>query len=181
MRRSVTTSVTIRVRCSGRLHRLTWRRGRLYLHDHTPADLTFSTLLDTPTRCRTILDAVQDGPPFHREVPTLLRRAIRAYQHTRPRARLRQEENARTFTIHPSREGLSLEARGRNGWFIPRRIHISHIHWDEQDRASISVSSTRRYHSAAPIYLCGPRADLLQLCRHIVTAITRLRPRPAPQ
>src|SRR5574337_326202 len=175
------TSVTVRIRCCGRLHRLTWRRGRLIAKNHRPDDFRLGTLLNAPIRCAAILAAVQAGfRPLPSLVPPALKRAIRAHDEATADARITWRERDHA-TIRSPHEGIHLEARGGNGWFRPSSAAVwSRSTLDHEDaNATVSICSDHSYGMVPPIYLCGPRHALLRLFRRITTALERL-PAPPP-
>lgn len=173
-------SLTVRVRCCGRLHRLTWRQRQLIIEDHRPDDFRFGALLDVPIRCAAILAAVQTGyRPLPSIVPSALKRAIRAHDETIADARITWREGDHA-TIRSPHNGIHFEARGRNGWFCPSSVAV----WprfkakSKNDRAQITISSNHSYGIIAPIYLDGPRLEILRLFRQITTALDHLPASP---
>lgn len=175
--------ITIRVRCSGRLHCLTWQQGRLVANDHGPHDLRLSALLDAPTRCGAILAAVRaDERPISSIVPPALKRAIRAHHKAIADART-QWPDRNHATIRSPHDGIHLEARGRNGWFRPSyvAVRLDHRPNHKATTAAINIASEHRYRTVAPIFLYGPREELLRLFQQIIAILAPLHARhPAP-
>lgn len=169
--------ITVRVRCSGRLHRLTWHRGRLIAKDHGPHNLRLGALLDAPTRCGTILAAAgSETLPLAPIIPRALRRAIRAHRAAQARTRVSWVNSSRAVIRIAPANG-PLEARGRNGWFTPIEALVESLHYAaaRPDPTSVGIASSSPYHNAPPIYLRGPRTALLRLFRQITRALAQLR------
>lgn len=62
-----------------------------------------------------------------------------------------------------------IEARGRNGWFVPQEVSVSRY----ADRLAVGVAS-RSHGSSDPIYLTGSVKDMADLFHRIGDEIARL-------
>jgi hypothetical protein len=73
--------VTFRVRCQGKLHRISWRPGKdgLVIHDHRRTELSFQMALEVPCPCAGIYHAVRQKDFHNDRLPLALRRALREY------------------------------------------------------------------------------------------------------
>lgn len=181
--RSAPSTTTTRVRCTRAIHRISWRRGRLILHDHTTSGLALTECLDSPSRCREIRDAVRltraHDLPLSARVPPALRRAIAQHLQLTERGSLRwdQDDVSRSYpTITLPHRGRSWEARGRNGWFRPTHARIHKlVSRRDGDSVSIGLMSGRPFRVVPPVCVQGPVPEVIRFCGQIIRALHELR------
>lgn len=56
-----------------------------------------------------------------------------------------------------------IECRGRNGWFELRQVRVDRLDSIKEGHVAISIGSRSPWYNVAPIYLRGPRHEILEL------------------
>jgi hypothetical protein len=147
-------SVTTRVRCNGRLHRISLRANALVLHDHTRTSLELTAALHAPTRCAVIRDAVLRG--HDAALPPPLKRALRSTM------RLYRRRPTGDTTIRLARNPY-WSARGRNGCFDPDAVTLYRTEFNGHRTMALEILSARDYRVGPPIRLEGDPAAMVAL------------------
>jgi len=73
------------------------------------------------------------------------------------------------------KRGENFEARGRNGWFTPRTLHVWGAPNSSKDCAYLEIQSNKIGRSA-PITLYGPREEIIRLLEKAVRELRRMEP-----
>lgn len=64
-----------------------------------------------------------------------------------------------------------IECRGRNGWFILHEAKVQRLDLVREGYVAVSLSSKKGYLNVAPIYLRGPRFEVLNLLEKLAKEV----------